>query len=57
MCCFNERHDGKLLTVGLCRARVLLAVANCAKPPQAVVEASIGVELVLGKGCAGDGER
>lgn len=44
-----------LLTVGLCGTRVLLVAAD-AVSSQAVVETSVGIELVLGKTCGGDGE-
>ena len=46
----------ELLTVGLSSSRVLLVAAHRPVSPQVVVEASVGVELVLGEGCAGNGK-
>lgn len=48
--------DRSGLTIGLCSTGALLGAADCPVSPQVVVEASVGVKLVLGKSCTGNSE-
>lgn len=52
----DDTIQWKRLTVGLRNIRVLLGAADRPISPQIIVEASVGVELVLGKSCTGNGK-